>query len=92
MPLSSLRELTTVLTQGGTDMQKQNDSIDNRLVVLEEKLEYQDYTIEKLNEVIISQQSQLDTLEAQVRILNDTIGAGELERRKKGQDVPPPHY
>lgn len=68
-------------------MLKKKDSIENRLMVLEEKLEYQDYTIEKLNEVIISQQNQLDLLESQVRILNDRVGTGELERSKKGQLV-----
>lgn len=38
----------------------------NRLKILEEKLEYQDYTMEKLNDVIITQQRQLDTLEGEV--------------------------
>ena len=38
----------------------------DRLTIMEEKLEFQDYTMEKLNEVIITQQRQLDKLEGEM--------------------------
>ena len=44
-------------------MTDESGKTENRLTILEEKLEYQDYTLEKLNEVIITQQRQLDRLE-----------------------------
>jgi uncharacterized coiled-coil protein SlyX len=45
-----------------------NDTAKNtdRLTIMEEKLEFQDYTMEKLNEVIITQQRQLDKLEGEM--------------------------
>ncbi|MDJ0622374.1 MAG: SlyX family protein [Desulfocapsaceae bacterium] len=48
---------------------------ENRLTILEEKLEYQDYTLEKLNDVIITQQKQLDRLETDLVNLHQKIEA-----------------
>jgi uncharacterized coiled-coil protein SlyX len=39
----------------------------------EEKLEYQEYTMEKLNEVILSQQNQLDKLEENLVLLREKL-------------------
>lgn len=52
-------------------MQIKAESIENRMMVLEEKMEYQEYTIEKLNDVIINQQHQLDKLETKMARLRD---------------------
>ena len=49
--------------------------LNDRIVELESRLAFQDDTIEKLNEVIVEQQKQLDRLE------NDVAGLG----RKLGE-------
>ena len=59
-------------------MQKQEAKVDGRLVNLEEKVEFQEYTIEKLNEVICAQQRQLDQLEEKVRRFGDALPVGSL--------------
>ena len=58
---------------------------ENRLTILEEKLEYQDYTLEKLNEVIITQQRQLDRLENDLLKVCKTMEAERVELKSKQQ-------
>ena len=69
-------------------------SVERRLMVLEEKLEYQDYTIEKLNDVVIAQQRQIDTMEEDVRRIGDRIepGAGLHQEDKKNAPPRPSAY
>ena len=74
-------------------MQNGSGNLENRLVVLEEKLEYQDYTQEKLNEVIIAQQRQIDKLELELMRLKEKIDVQELEAEKQEAAASvPPHY
>lgn len=73
-------------------MDKQFGSIDNRLVLLEEKLEFQEYTIEKLNDVIISQQLQIDRLEDNLRRLRERVETGQIEPGDTIEEPLPPHY
>lgn len=65
---------------------------ENRLTILEEKLEYQDYTLEKLNEVIITQQRQLDRLETDLLNLLKEVETERLPIKSKQQGVDPPAY
>ena len=67
-------------------------NLEQRLVVLEEKLEYQDYTLEKLNEVIITQQQQLDKFELELNRLREKVEIQGLEVEQEGKVVPPPHF
>jgi len=58
----------------------------DRLTIVEEKLEFQDYTMEKLNEVIITQQRQLDKLEGEMLSLRkkfDVVYAETDAKRQK---------
>jgi SlyX protein len=73
-------------------MKTQSESIEKRMIVLEEKLEYQDYTLEKLNEVIIAQQNQIDKLENELARLREKMEANDLEVDESGGEPPPPHY
>lgn len=63
----------------------------DRLRVLEEKFEYQELTIDTLNDVIIDQQKQLAQLSDQIRILKSQMSATQDEKFQ-GEDPPPPHY
>jgi len=68
-----------------------NDEYSERLRALEEKFEYQEQTIDSLNEVIIDQQKQLGLLTEQVHHLRSQLAAGG-EEQPAGEDPPPPHY
>lgn len=67
-------------------------NLEQRLVVLEEKLEYQDYTLEKLNEVIITQQQQLDKFELELNRLREKVEIQGLEVEQQGKVATPPHF
>jgi uncharacterized coiled-coil protein SlyX len=54
-------------------MQNGEEKFEQRMTVFEEKLEYQEYTMEKLNEVILSQQNQLDKLEENLVLLREKL-------------------
>lgn len=73
-------------------MDKHSATIENRLIILEEKLEYQDYTLEKLDDVIIAQQNQIDKLEDKLVRLLEKMEANQLEIDKDGVEPAPPHY
>lgn len=60
----------------------------DRLTIMEEKLEYQDYTMEKLNEVIITQQRQLDKLEGEMLSLRKKFDVAYAEADLKQQKRP----
>lgn len=68
-----------------------NEDLQYRIQILEEKFEYQERTIDDLNEVIIEQQKQLNVLEEQMdRLL--TLLTAIQDTPNEGQDPPPPHY
>ena len=48
-------------------------NMENRLRVLEEKLEYQDYTMDTLNDVLVTQQRQISKLEDEVHSLRQKM-------------------
>jgi len=73
-------------------MKIQSESIESRIIVLEEKLEYQDYTLEKLNDVIIAQQNQIDKFEGEVARLREKMEANHLEIDTSDGEPLPPHY
>lgn len=68
-----------------------SDEYSDRIRVLEEKFEYQEQTIDSLNDVIIDQQKQLAELTEQVHNLKLQLAASQ-DDQPQGQDPPPPHY
>ena len=67
------------------------DEINRRILILEEKSAYQEQTIDALNDIIIEQQAQLNTLEEQLGRLRALLTAAH-DRPSEGDDPPPPHY
>jgi uncharacterized coiled-coil protein SlyX len=67
------------------------DEVRNRLQLLEERFLYQEQTIDALNEVIIEQQAQLDTLEDHLSRL-EAMFTTVLDNPGNGEEPPPPHY
>lgn len=50
-----------------------SESLIARIIELETRLAFQDHTIEELDGVIISQQQQLDRLEADLTLINKQL-------------------
>ena len=71
-------------------MENIQQKTDQRLQVLEEKFEYQDQTIETLNDVIIGQQRQISSLEEALVKLHTLLAANMVQSEQK--EPPPPHY
>lgn len=65
--------------------------LSRRIQILEEKFAYQEQTIDALNDVIIDQQAQIDTLEEQLSRMRALLSAAH-DRSPDGEDPPPPHY
>lgn len=70
-------------------MEKQNQ-LEERLQRLEEKFEYQDNTIEALNQVIIDMQKEFDQLQANYHDLKKVVAS--IDQSEPIPNEPPPHY
>ncbi len=66
-------------------------AVTDRLRILEEKFVYLEQTTDALNEVIIEQQAQLNSLEDQLLRLQALLSAGD-DNYNGGDDPPPLHY
>ncbi len=66
--------------------------IEDRLRVLEENYEYQDRLVDTLNEVIIRQQTQLDTMEDEIQKLREELRGMVSESDNDSKEPLPPHY
>jgi len=67
--------------------------LNERMIELETKSSYQEHLIQELNEVIISQQKQLDILESSIqRVSNYLKNNQDSQLARPDEEVPPPHY
>jgi SlyX protein len=66
--------------------------MDARIEALETKISYQEHLIQELNEVVISQQNQMDKLEKSLEQLRDYIRSAGEQQSSPEQEAPPPHY
>jgi len=77
-----------------TDQKKTPDATpDSRVMELEEKIMFQQRTLEELNGVVLQQQNDLDQLRREFESLRSTTQG--LIDRGTGEDLPhekPPHY
>ncbi len=64
---------------------------EKRLQFLEEKFEYQDNTIEILNQVIIDMQNEVETLKEKYSVLKKELAVISAPHEQQA-DPPPPHY
>ena len=71
-------------------MENIEQKLAKRLQNLEEKFEYQDRTIETLNDVIIEQQAQINAMEEAIEKLHSLLATNLTQEESK--DPPPPHY
>ena len=68
-----------------------NQDIAARIEDLETKLTFQEDTIQKLNDVIVTCQTRIDELDAIIRMLTEQVRTAE-HIIKPEDEPPPPHY
>ena len=67
--------------------------MENKIIDLQSKLAFQDEAINELNEVITDQQSQLDQLREEIRLMSLRIASvAEASNVTEEKEPPPPHY
>jgi len=69
-----------------------NEDIERRLTDLEIKASYAEDTLDRLNEVIVRQQAQIDRLMREIVLLREQIPTGEAPVFRSLRDELPPHY
>ncbi|MEM9382549.1 MAG: SlyX family protein [Planctomycetota bacterium] len=72
-------------------------STDRRIIALEERIAFQEHTLEALNRVVAEQQLEIDTLSREVDDLRGQVRAGSgagssPEASRTLEDDRPPHY
>ena len=65
----------------------------DELIELQTQLAFQDQTIAELNDVLTSQQQEIDLLRLEIKLMKEKLGMLE-DRIETGpsQDEKPPHY
>jgi len=67
--------------------------LNERIIELETKSSYQEHLMQELNEVVISQQKQIDALQASVQSMSDYLKNNQGSQfARPDEEVPPPHY
>jgi len=67
--------------------------MEQRLMELESRVAFQDDAIQKLNDVVVSQQEQIDLLLSELKYLNEKVRDLTSELiASEDQETPPPHY
>ncbi len=68
-------------------------NIDDRITELEIQLTHQENTIADLNDVILSQQKIIDSLESRFLKIESEVKSGSVSNIKDpSEESPPPHY
>ncbi|MBD3633413.1 MAG: SlyX family protein [Methylophaga sp.] len=63
------------------------------IVDLQTRLAFQDGLLEQLNEVVTSQQQQIDRLESQIAALKSQMDSmHQTQLMQQSDEPPPPHY
>jgi len=66
--------------------------IEERLNELEAKLAFAEDLIETLNQMVIRQQAQLDSMQQQLRLLHQRMQDATPDETRTPRDEIPPHY
>jgi len=65
---------------------------DARLTELETKLAFAEDLLETLNLTVVRQQDQIDSLQQQLRLLNERLKDSRPDETRTPRDEIPPHY
>lgn len=69
-----------------------SESVDQRLMDLEVKASFTEDLVERLNEVIVRQQAQIDRLQREVLEMREQARAAEPGSFRSLREEMPPHY
>jgi SlyX protein len=69
-----------------------SESVDQRLMELEIKCSFTEDLVERLNEVIVRQQAQIDRLQREVMEMREQARAADPGSFRSLRDEMPPHY
>lgn len=62
------------------------------LIDLQERLTYQEQSIEALSQELYQQQQQLSRLQHQLELLHNAVINGQNPLARPDEETPPPHY
>lgn len=65
---------------------------EDRLTELESKLAFAEDLLETLNQTVVRQQDQIDSLQQQLRLLNERLKHAQPDETRTPRDEIPPHY
>ncbi len=68
---------------------------DRRMIEVEERIAFQEHTLEKLNRIVAEQQLELDALGKEVKALRGLLRTGSTDEpgeTRALEDDRPPHY
>lgn len=68
------------------------DRVEHRLTELEIKASFSEDTLDRLNEIVVQQQRQIERLTRELLELRQQRGAGEAPVFRSLRDELPPHY
>jgi SlyX protein len=63
-----------------------------RLTEIETKLAFAEDLLETLNQTVVRQQDQIDSLQQQLRLLNERLKDSRPDETRTPRDEIPPHY
>jgi SlyX protein len=66
--------------------------IETRLTELETKLAFAEDLLETLNQTVVRQQGQIDSLQQQLRLLHQELKDAVPDEARAPRDEIPPHY